>query len=52
MKRRYFLKAVGTGGLAASVAPAWGAQAGAKKKPEQRIAGNDPAEGLQAQISL
>ena len=35
MKRRYFLKTVGTGGLAASVAPAWGAPAGTKKEPEQ-----------------
>lgn len=32
MRRRSFLKAVGTGGLAASVAPAWGAETGATKK--------------------
>ncbi len=35
MKRRHFLQTVGTGSLAASVSPAWGAQADASKKSEQ-----------------
>jgi hypothetical protein len=35
MKRRYFLKAVSTGGLAVGVAPAWASQPTATKEPER-----------------
>jgi hypothetical protein len=47
MERRYFLKTVGTGGLAASVTPAWGLPASGLRDPRSSTSGADK-ESLQA----
>ena len=43
MERRYFLKTVGTGGLAASVAPTWGVHAPGLRGPRSTSSGADEA---------